>query len=489
VSELGRRTVAGVFWSAGSRIGQQGVQFAATVILARILGPTDFGLVAMIAVFSGFAVLLVDLGLAGALVQRPTIEERHRSSAFWLNVAAGLVLTGLMAACSPLIAALYGEPELLSLTLLLSVNFAIGSLTVVQTALLQRAMNFRRLAAIEVVAALVAGTAAVASAKAGLGASSLVVFTLVATGSRAAGLWLSTDWRPRFEVDRSAVRELWGFSGSLAGFSTVNYWARNADNLLVGAFVGANALGIYSRAYSTMLLPLNQVSTVVSRVMFPALSKIQDDPERVRRAYLRAVGIVALVTFPVATGLFVVSDPFIEALYGTKWAEAAPILQILCIAGLTQSVGSTVGWIYQSQGRTDWLLRWGIATSIVTIAAFAIGLHWGVRGVAIAYVVRTLLLTYFNFSIPGRLIGLRFADVVRTVAPVLAVSLAMGASVWAVGELVPDDWSAGSLLVAQVAAGVVLYVVFARAAGLRSYGDLRSAIREQRRPRHALGTA
>ncbi len=473
MTQLRQETVRGVVWNGGAQVAQQVIQFGSSVVLARLLVPAEFGLVAMIAVFSGFAQLFVDFGLGAALVQRKEVEERHLSSAFWLNVAAGVGLTAAMAAAAPGLAALYGQPELVRLTLLLAPTFAISSTMAVQTALLMRALNFRRLSSVRIAGVAVGSGVAIGAAAAGAGAVSLVLQSLAAAAAQAVGLWLLTDWHPRLTIDREAVRELWRFGGNLAGFQAVNYWDRNADNLLIGRFVGANALGIYNRAYTTMLLPVNQVYTVVTRVMFPALSRIQDDRERVKRAYLRALGIVSLVTFPLLIGLIVVAKPFLLTLYGPRWSPAVPILQILCVAALVISLSTTVGWIFQSQGRTDWMFRLGVGGTAVTIAAFAIGIQWGVKGIAIAFVVRTILLAYFAFTIPGRLIGMRFAEVARALRGVLAISLVMGGAVWLAGLALPQGWSPASELAVQVGVGAVVYVGLARALWLEPYRDLR----------------
>ncbi|NLE44026.1 MAG: MOP flippase family protein, partial [Chloroflexi bacterium] len=398
-----QQTITGIAWSTIARVAQQGLQFLISVALARLLTPQDFGLVAMTAVFTGFAALFNELGFGAALIQHERIEERHLSSVFWLNVLAGFILMVLTIGAAPLIALLYDEPRLSLLTMLIATNFLFGSFGIVPNALMMRALNFRGLALIEAAATLLAGAVAIVLALMGYGVFALVWQMIISTIGRVVFLWYSSAWRPAFRFSWSAVRELLGFSTNLLGFSTFNYWVRKADDLLIGKFVGSAGLGVYTRAYSIMLLPLNQVSSVVSRVMFPTLSQIKDDRRRVKRIYLRSISIVALITFPMMLGLLVVSESFVLALYGLQWKEIIPLLRMLSLVGLAQSIGTTTGWIYQSQGRTDWMFRWGVASGIVTLISFAIGIRWGVLGVAIAYVVRTFALTYFNFSIPGRL--------------------------------------------------------------------------------------
>jgi O-antigen/teichoic acid export membrane protein len=482
-SDLEQRTITGVMWSAGASVGQQFLNFAVTVVLARLLLPSDFGLVATIAVFTGFVSLFVDFGLGAALIQRPTLTERHRSSAFWMNLTAGLLLAALVAVLAPALARFFNEPRLTALTLVLSLNFAIGSLGIVQSALLQRSMDFRRLGAIGISATIIGGTGAIAAAVAGYGVWSLIVQLVATTGVRTVLLWAASNWRPRLVLDRDAMRELWRFSANLAGYTAVNYWARNADNFFIGKFVGAAGLGIYSRAYNLMLLPIQQISVVTARVMFPALSRIQDEPDRVKRAYLRAVGIIGLLSFPAVAGLFVVANPFVVTLYGEKWAGVIPVLHILCIAGLMQPVAATVGWIYQSQGKTDWLLHWGIVVSAVLIAAFGIGIHWGTKGVAVAYAIAIWAVMYPTFAIPGRLIEMRVREVFVALRGALFSSLAMAGIVWTAGKILPASWPPGAVLLTQFGIGALSYGVLIHAFVLQPYMELRAIVSERIRGR------
>ena len=472
--------MGGLMWSAAARIGAQAVQFGITAVLARLLLPAEFGLVEMYAVFTGFAIVFVDLGLAAAIVQRKELEERHLSSAFWLNLAGGATVAGIIVALAPAIAAFYGQPRLLLLTTVAAANFVIGAPGIVQSALLKRDLKFKRLAVVEGAATAVSGAVGISAAVAGAGVWSLVLLTLSSTAVRSLVLWFSTAWRPRWLIDRAAVRDLWKFSGNLLGFMSINYWAANADNLLIGRFIGVGELGIYARAYNTMLLPLNQISGVTSSVMFPALSGIQDDRERVKGAYLRAVRLVALVAFPALVGLIVVARPFILTAYGPHWLSAVPLLRALCVAGLVQSSLMTSNWLYQSQGRTDWMFRWGMVLSVSTVVAFVVGVHWGALGVTIAYAAVTVASAYPGIAIPGRLIDMTFTDVALTIYKSLVAATTMGAIVFVAGRAVPHDWPAGLELLLLIAVGIVSYAASLRLLRANGYRDLVALRRDTR---------
>jgi PST family polysaccharide transporter len=475
--DLPGKTIWGLAWSLGTQLLRQGSQFLITVFLSRLLTPRQFGLVAMVVVFSGFASLFNDLGFGPALVQRKAVEDRHYCSVFWLNVLFGITVAGVLAGTSPLIARLYREPQLIPIVILVGLCFPINSLGLVQRASLTRKMDFRGLGLIDLGSVTVSGIVAIALACWGLGVWSLVCQMLCLAISGVVGLWWVSGWRPRWFFDRAAIRELLGFSSNLTGFTAINYWYRNGDNLLVGRFFGSAALGIYARAYNLMLMPLTQITDVVSRVMFPALSRLQDEKVRVKSIYLRAIAMIALVTFPLMLGLFVVADHFILAVYGTAWAGVIPILRIFCVLGMAQSVSSTVGWIYQSQGRTDWMFWWGTLCALLSIGAMVLGVRLGsTMAVAACLTAMGLLLTSPSFSIPGKLIGMTLRDVAQSTWSVLACATAMALSVWLLGLLLPHSWSDWTHLGVEVSFGAAIYLVLVRLCQLAPYREFRGVL-------------
>ena len=462
---LRTRTVRGVSWSAVSQAVTQSFAFTISIVLARLLGPKAYGLIGMVTVFTGFAALFGGLGLGAAIVQRKELEPRHLNTAFWVNVIFGSAITLLMAAMAPLVAWFYREPLLTPLTAVIALRFVMDGLQVVQSAILSREMRFRALAAVNIGSSVTSGIVGLGMAVGGMGVWSLVAQTLGGSLAQLLILWRLADWRPRWAFDWLACRELFGFSASFLGFDVVNYWARTLDQLLIGRFVGAGALGIYSRAYGLMLLPLSQVSRVVGGVMFPAMSAIQEDKPRVKRAYLKAIGIISLVTFPMMVGLFVVADHFVLALLGTQWSAVIPVLKLFCWVGLIQSVLATVGWIYTSQGRTHLYFTMGVIGASACLVAFLIGVHWGVMGVAWAYSVTTAIFIFPFFTIPARLIDLSLGEAARSLSATFFCSLAMGSIVWGAGFLLPGGTADWLFLVVQIPLGIAAY--FAMVVGFR----------------------
>lgn len=475
-----KQTLSGLGWSGTSQVARQVITFVISIILARLLSPKEFGLIGMIAVFTGFAQIFTDMGLGSALIQKADLEARHLNAVFWANLAVGFALTVIVVATGPLIASFYDTPILQSLTMVISLNFLLGSLNVVQNALIHKKMEFRKLAIIENVAVLVSGFLAISMALAGMGVWSLVAQSLLLTAISMLMMWLFSTWRPIFSIEWAALKELLGYSSNLLGFNIFNYWVRNLDNVLIGRFIGTSALGIYTRGYSLMLLPISQISSVITRVMFPALSVIQNDPEKVKSIYLRSTKILALVTFPIMIGLLVVTKPFVLTVFGDKWAGVIPILQVLCLTGMGQSIGTTVGWIYTSQGRTDLMFRWGIFAGLVYAVAIVIGLRWGVIGVAWAYALSGYLIVWYpSWAIPGRLINLSFMEMMKNLASPFYCALAMGITVRTLGFLLPTNWPQWTYLVVQVPFGIIVYISLIHFFKLRAYVETLELVKEQ----------
>ena len=485
--DLAGETVRGVSWTAGAQLGRQLLQTVFSIFIARLLLPEDFGQVAQVVVLAGLANILSDFGLGAALVQRKAIDERHRSSVFWVQAAIGLAVAGIIAAAAPLIAAFYGDADLRLLTVVLAPNFFLASLCTVQRALLTRAMRFRALAVVDIGSVALSGVVCVVAAALGAGVFSLVFQMLTATGAAMVLLWLSASWRPRATFDREALAELLPFSRNLLGFTLINYAVRNGDNLLVGRLMGASALGLYTRGYSILLYPTRQISTVVGRVMFASLSRLNDDIDRLRRAYLRAVSVIALVTFPLMVGLALVSEEFVLGVLGEKWSAAIPIIRIFCLLGALESVFTTMGWIYQATGRTDILFRWGLAAGGVPLAGIAIGSAIGnIEAVTVAYAVSTAVLAYPAVRIAGGLIGMTFSDLARGLAPVALCTAVMAATVGVTALLLPDGTAILVSLAAKAAVGAVSYAAAVHLSGVAAYHDLRETLLAQRRRRPAV---
>ena len=331
----------------------------------------------MILVFTGFATNIADLGLGASIIQKQALSEGSLDAVFWLSIVIGAALTTIFSLAAPLISRFYGEPQLRLLTVAVAFNFILGSLNVVPYSLLQKSIDFRSRFWIEAIAILISALLAMVLAMLGAGVWSLAGQSLCETAARTAMIWRLSSWRPRWKFDLTKINELMRFGRHLIGFNMVVYCAQNFDKLVIGHQVGGIALGIYNIADRLMRMPLTNVITISGALMFPALSKLQNNVELMKSAYLRANRMIALLTFPMMLGLSALAEPAILVIYGGKWRGAIGIVQVLCLAGLAQSVYNTAAWIFLSCGRSNILFRLGILSMFVRVIGVLIGMRWG----------------------------------------------------------------------------------------------------------------
>ncbi|WP_380174166.1 MOP flippase family protein [Kineococcus sp. DHX-1] len=455
-SSLTGKVVGGAAWSAIGRTSSQALQFLAGLALARLLLPADFGLLASVYVVTGFAVLFFDMGLNAALVHARVLRRSDMDTAFWLNALGGIVFVGILAAVGPLVAEFYSDDRLRYITPLAGLSFAFA-LGTVHSALLTRRLKFKRLAVIETAAAVVGNSTTVVGALAGWGPLALVAGPALQSIVLTTLMWIASPWRPRGFIRRASVRRLWSFSGGMLGFSLVNYAGRNSDNLLIGRILGAAPLGYYNRAYNLMLLPLQQISQVVGRVMFPALASMGDDRARLQRAYRRTVTVMTAVTMPVLVGMSAVADGLVPLLWGDQWGATIPLLQVLCLAGLPQCLSSTEGWLYQSQGRTKLMFLMGGISTAIGVAAIVIGLHWGLLGVTIGILTTAWAYQPIALRVACGLIGLRGSRVILDILPTVVIALVMGGAVYGAPVLLGVPRTEPLVLCGQILLGVLVY--------------------------------
>jgi PST family polysaccharide transporter len=396
------------------------------MVLARLLVPEEFGLVAMAMAFTAFFTMFSDFGLATGTVQREDLTGSEVTAMFWLNSLLGLLIAALVAALAPLVAWFYKDSRLVVLTLVLSLGFVFTGLGVQHRALLKRQIRLVRLAVVDVLSMALGVAAGVVAAVSGMGHWSLVVMTLVTAAASTAGAWVACRWRPGLPRHGSSVGELVRFGGYLTGHGVVSYLVRNADVLLIGRYLGAAPLGIYSRAYHLLLLPLTQVITPLSSVGIPTLSRLASDPERYRRAYKRLLEQISLVTMPMVVYLTVCADWIVTVVLGPGWEDVVPIFRVLGIAALFQPVSAAAGWLMISQGRVRQLWHWAWIHGVPAVACFFIGLPWGPLGIAAAYAFMGLVFRAFVFYwYVGRQGPVRTSDIYRALGPAGCVTLCL----------------------------------------------------------------
>jgi len=425
-----RRVVSGVFFTGGAQVMRQVVQVGAVAVLARLLGPGPYGLVALATVVVGLLQLLVDLGLGATAVREGSLTSEQESTLLRLNLGAAVAVGVAVEAAAPWIAALLRERELAWVLRGISPGFLLAGALQTRRAVLQRAMRFRLLGGIELLSVACGAPVAIALAFLGVGAPSLVIGSAVQQVTWCVAVLVAAGLPSRAPLRLASVRPLLGFGGHLTAFSIVNYVSRTLDNALVGTLMGREALGIYEKAYALMMLPVTQISSVVSQVMFPALSAVRKDIERFRFLYLGAIRKIAGLAAPLSLLCVVGSGPAVRILLGPRFVRAIPIFSVLSLVMGLQALTSSTGWLYMAAGRMRLMLRMGVLNATVVCTAIVVGALQGTplaiarwyAGATVLLFLPTILVALRAGGIPVRLF---FGRVAAPAASAVGAGLAV----------------------------------------------------------------
>jgi O-antigen/teichoic acid export membrane protein/glycosyltransferase involved in cell wall biosynthesis len=484
LANLEGRTVSGGFVTVVS----QGIQFAltlgSTMILARLLEPEDFGLLAMVWTVMGFLRIFKDAGLSTATVQREGITHTQVSNLFWVNVAVSGFVSVLVAACAPLIAWFYHEPRLVSVTIWLSSTFLLAGLAVQHTALLSRQMRFKAIAVIQVGSALAGVVVGVGMAWLNYGYWSLVWMNLTTSLVALVMTWFSLSWRPQFFKPHSGTRSLLHFGANVTAGTFIYSLARALDGILIGRFCGAVPLGLYSRAAALLARPMDQFIAPMQAVVIPAFSRLQTQPERYRQNFMRLYEGIALASFFFTAMFFALAHPLTLVVLGHKWEKAAVIFAALSFAALQTPLGSCSSWLITSQGRGRDLFVSSWIIGIIVALSFIVGLPFGAAGVAIAYSAACLLLQNpIYYWIVGRSGPVSTADLWLGFLKHLPVWGVVTLAAWLMLKTVPGFSplvQLGICVPVSLAAGVAFILLYSPSCHVAM--NLLSTLRELRSP-------
>jgi O-antigen/teichoic acid export membrane protein len=439
--DLKRKTLRGGLARLSAQAANFLIRLGSLMILARLLGPKDFGLVGMVTAFTGVLNLFRDFGLSAAAVQRATVTDDQISTLFWINILVGALLGLLAVAMAPVIGAFYHEPRLVAVTAVLAVGFLFNAAGVQHSAILQRQMRFTALAVVNTVGLIVGTAIAIGGARAGYGYWALVAMTIAAPLTGTIGLWLATAWVPGMPRRRTGIRSMMRFGGTLTLNGLVAYFAYNLEKVLLGRFWGADAIGLYGRAYQLVNIPTDNLNSAVGEVAFPALSRVQDDPQRLRSYFLKGYSLVLSFTVPVTIVCAFFADDVIFVLLGPKWKEAVVIFRLLAPTILIFAVINPLGWLIYSLGLVGRSLKIALVFAPLIIVGYVMGLPHGPKGVAFAYSAVMILwaIPHIAWCVHGTVVSVW--DILLTAARplasgIVAGGLAFGAR-YVYGQLLP----------------------------------------------------
>lgn len=399
------------------------LQIGSTFVLARLVTPHDYGLVAMVAAIVGFAPMLIDLGTTDAAVQKHRITHVEVSALFWFNVALGASLALLLVICSGLIARFYNEPELQKIAIVSSVTFVFAALSCQHHALLRRAMKFRTIATIDIAGNLLSTGIAIGMALAGFGYWALVAKPILSTVFSASGVWWSCRWSPGRPCVTAGVKEMLGFGANITGFTMTDYVGRSVDRIALGYRYGPVQLGYFQNAMYVYDSLLGLVTQPLHSVAVASLTKLRDNLPELKRTWTTALSSVCFYAMVAFSILAVTSEDVVTLFLGRKWTPAAPLLCIFALRGIAHVAERSLGWLHVAAGRSDRWMRWGVASSVVQVIAVFCGLPFGPKGVAIAYAVAIYILFVPALAYAGRPLGIGSGLVMRVVCPPMIAAL------------------------------------------------------------------
>jgi len=434
MKDLKEKTIRGGVARLCAQVVNFVLRLGSLMVLARLLEPKDFGLVGMVTAFTGVLTLFRDFGLSSAAIQRQNVTEEQISTLFWINLLVGSLLAFASLALAPLIAGFYHERRLIGITAVLAFGFLFNAAGVQHSVLLQRDMRFTALAVINTAGLVVGSTLAIAAAYFGYGYWSLVVMTVTAPLISTIGFWLTTAWVPGMPHRNTGIRSMMHFGAAVTLNGLIAYIASNFEKVLLGRFWGVDVLGLYGRAYQLINIPTENLNSAAGEVAFSALSRLQDDHDRLKNYFLKGYAVVLAFTVPVTIACALFSDDIVRVLLGPKWSETAPIFRLLAPTILVFAIANPLSWLLSSLGLVGRLMKMSMVIAPLMICSFVLALPYGPRGVAFAYstVMVLWVIPLIAWSVHGTPISLReimLAVARPLISSIIAAGVAFGARV------------------------------------------------------------
>lgn len=475
-ASLKKKTFRGTLWSVIERFSVQFIQFVVMIVMARILTPADYGLVAMLTIFIAVSQSLVDSGFSQALIRKQDRTETDNSTVFFFNIAVGFGLYAVLFFCAPLIAKFYDEPILVPLMRVISLSVVVNSLVVVQRALLTVRLDFKTQAKASLTAAIVSGAVGISMAYTGFGVWAIVWLHVTHIIVNTALLWLQSHWRPSLLYSWISFREMFGFGSKLAISGVINTLYGNIFKLVIGKVFKASDLGYYSRAHGFAELPSQTLTTVIQRVTYPALCTIQDDDERLKDVYRRFLRMSAFVIFPMMAALAALSKPVILVFLNQQWLYTATLLPIICLSMVWYPIHAINLNLLQVKGRSDLFLKLEIWKKSIGVVIMCATIPFGLVAMCWGSVASNIIALVINTQYTGKLINVGFLKQMNDLLPTILYSLSMGVAIFLSTLCMTQEWLK---LIVGIAVGIIFYFMITRITGSKDLRDLLSFIKSK----------
>lgn len=467
---LKEKSILGLSWNFVQQLATQITLFVHYLLMSHILLPKDYGIVAMLWVFTGCAELIKDLGINVLIVQQKEHTQQSLSTIFWTNISLGFIFSILFWLLSPLIAAFYHTPILQKITQYYACYFLISAFTTVPIVLLEKGLHFKKLFYTQFSATFLSLLISLLMAYYNFGLWSIIAQPILQAIFINLFVWMNAPWFPNFVWEKSIFLDLLKKSLPLLGSNILSYSTRNIDNLLIGKNFNETILGNYSRAYALMQMPFQLINGIIMRVMMPAFAQIQENLAKISAIYLRMISILALLVCPMSIGMMLLSDTLILLLFGNNWIGVVPIFQILAIAGAIQAITSPVGIIYIICQKNALLLKINLITSALSIALIVIGAMYSAKIVAWMVCIASSLSLTVHIHIIGRLIGFSVWQWLKRLFPIFLATLFMALCVLGAGKINGTQYL---IFILQILMGIISYILALHLLRVSAYLELK----------------
>lgn len=471
---LKQKTITGTIWSFIDSFANQGIQFIAGIVLARILSPREFGLIGMLTIFIALSQSFIDSGFTHALIRKQNCTQTDYSTVFYFNFVVGIIFYFILFFSAGSISVFFNEPQLELLLQVLGIGLILNALGIIQRTILTKDINFKLQTRVSIVASTLSGIIAIAMAFNGFGVWSLVALTLSRFGFTSFFLWMWAKWKPSLVFSKKSFKELFSFGNKLLLSGLIDTAYRNIYYIIIGKYFSAVELGYFTRADQFQALPSQQLTGVFGRVSYPILSTIQNDVKKLRNAYKQIIKSTMLITFVFMLGMAAIAKPMILTLIGEQWLPSVIYLQMLCFVGMFYPLHALNLNMLKVLGRSDLFLRLEIIKTVLAIPVIIIGILYGIKIMILGMLINTIIAYYLNSFWSGKLIGYSSFEQVKDIFPSFLLAFTVAAIVYIIGNII--ELSNILILVTQIITGAVLTFIIAEIFKINSYLYLKEIV-------------
>jgi len=432
---LTRTAISGMAWTYSQQFGGQIISFVVSVVLARLILPTEYGLIGMISIFMGIGTALFDGGLTSSLIRSKDVSEDDYSTVFYFNLFGSLIIYLILYILAPFIAEFYNQSTLTNITRIYGLTFIVAAFGTVQNTILTRNLMFKKQAIIALPALILSSATGLVMAYMNFGVWSLIASALVNTLVISSCLWFSSSWYPKLIFSKIKFKEHFHYGYKITVSSVMDIMFTNMYQIIIGRFYSAAQVGFYTRANSLMMLPVANVSSALNKVVFPLFSKVQDDTDRFRNAYKEIMLLVLFIITPIMVGMCVVAQPLILLLFTKKWLPVVPIFQIICFTGILYPIHSYNLIVLQVKGRSDLFLKLEVFKKLLGMLILVISFFYGFYALLIGQVIFSLLALFINTHYAGRMLNYKTYKQLADILPIFAFGILMASITYIVDNM------------------------------------------------------